>query len=190
MDSDTTTEGDVDTQNNEGEGTEEVVTLPKKEYDKLNQTIGSYKRQIKDLSKPKEEPKVTLNKPEPDDALLQRLEKQTFKQYGVSHEDDKELTRKTAKKWGMDIEDVLEDEDFQVKLKKQQDSRSNVEATSGIKGSAGQANSKGKSDYWIGKNTPPTDEDVTANKIPRGELAKIAKHFMENKGSGKKFYND
>lgn len=142
---------------------------------------------IKPMVEPKPEPKPEAK---PDDALLQRMEKIAFKQHNLSHEDDKDLARKTAKKWNMEIEDVLEDEDFQVKLKKQQDSRANVEATSGVKGSAGQASSKTKADYWIGKNTPPTDEDVTANKIPRGELGKIARHFMANKGSGKKFYND
>ncbi len=126
----------------------------------------------------------------PDDALLQRLEKLALKTAGISHADDIELARNTAKKWGMDLEDAIGDEDFKVKLEKLQTARANVEATSGVRGSAGQANSKGKADYWIGKNAPPTDEDVTANRIPRGELGKIARHFMANKGSGKKFYND
>lgn len=184
------TETDVVTETNEGEGESDTITLAKAEWEKHNQTLGSLKRELKDLKKSQEETKETPKQTKSDDALLQRMERIAFKQHNVSHEDDKDLARKTAKKWNMEIEDVLEDEDFQVKLKKQQDSRANVEATSDIKGSAGQASSKSKSDYWIGKNTPPTDEDITANKIPRGELGKIARHFMANKGSGKKFYND
>lgn len=193
METDTTTETDAVTETNEGEGgtQTDTLTIPKADYEKLNQTLGSLKREIKDLKKVQETSKETPEKNQkPDDALLQRMERIAFKQHSVSHDDDIELTRKTAKKWNMDIEDVLEDEDFQVKLGKQQTARANVEATSGVKGSAGQTSSKAKAEHWIGKNTPPTDEDVIANKIPRGELGKIARHFMVNKGSGKKFYND
>jgi len=40
--------------NEEGEGNEpEVVKVPKADYDKLNQTLGSLKRELKDLKKPK-----------------------------------------------------------------------------------------------------------------------------------------
>lgn len=185
--------------NNGGEG-EETITISKKDYDKLHQDLGSfkrenkdYKKQLEDSKKPKEEPKETPKENQkPDEALLQRMERMAFKQHAISHEDDVELARKTAKKWGMEVEDVLEDEDFQVKLKKQQNSRANIEATSGITGDgSGKAVAvKSKADFWINSNTPPTDDDVANHKIPRSELTKIIGHFIKNKGSNKVFYND
>lgn len=176
----------------EGESTSDVVTLKREEYDKILKDMGSLKRENKDLKKPKETPIETPEKNQKlDDALLQRMEKIAFKQHSISHEDDIELARKTAKKWNMDIEDVLEDGDFQVKLKKQQDSRANVEATSGVKGESGmKTGGKSKADFWINSNTPPTDTDVETHKISRAELSKIMGHFIKNKGSNKIFYND
>ena len=39
----------VDTTTNEGEGNEpETISIPKADYDKLNQTLGSMKRELKD----------------------------------------------------------------------------------------------------------------------------------------------
>ena len=153
-----------------------------------------YKDTMDELTKLKTNPpnaQPPKNEPKPDDALLQRMERLSFKQHGISHEDDIELARKTAKKWNMDVEEVLEDEDFKAKLEKQQTARTNVEATSNVRGSnSNQTSSKAKADYWIGKNTPPSDEYVATNKIPREELAKIMGHFVTNKGSNKKFYND
>lgn len=183
----------VDTETNEGEGEVETLSIPKKDYEKLNQDLGSLKRELKDLKKAKEESKEAKETPQtkPDNALLQRMEKIAFKQHNISHEDDMELARNTAKKWGMEVEDVLGDDDFQVKLKKLQDSRANVEATSGIKGDgSGKTAAKSKADFWINSNTPPSDEDVATNKISRSELSKIMTHFIKNKGSNKVFYND
>lgn len=193
--SETNEETSVESTNDTGEGESsevDTLTIPKSDYEKLNQTLGSLKRELKDLKKTQDTPKETpQSNQKPDDALLQRMERLAFKQHNVSHEDDMELARKTAKKWGMDVEQVLEDEDFKVKLGKQQDSRTNVEATSNVRGSnSSQSSSKAKADYWIGKNTAPSDEDVATNKIPREELSKIMGHFVTNKGSNKKFYND
>lgn len=188
-----TTETEVATENGNGEGEPsiETLTIPKKDYETLNQTLGSLKREIKDLKKSKEESEEPPKNQKPDDALSQRLEKLALKTANITHEDDVELARKTAKKWGMEIEDVLADEDFQVKLKKQQDARANVEATSGVKGEgSGKTGGKNKAEHWINSNTPPSDEDVANHGIPKAELAKIMAHFVTNKGSNKKFYND
>lgn len=188
-----TTETEVATENGNGEGEIDTLTIPKKDYETLNQTLGSLKREIKDLKKANEDSKKieTPTNQKPDDALLQRMEKMAFKQHNLSHEDDIDLARKTAKKWNMEVEDVLEDDDFQVKLKKQQDSRANIEATSGVKGESGmKTGGKSKADFWINSNTPPTDTDIENNKISKMELAKIMEHFIKSKGSNKVFYND
>ena len=187
-----TTETDVVTENNEGEGAD-VITLPKSEWEKHNQTLGALKREIKDLKKAKEEtPKETPTNQKPDDALLQkqaeRLEKLAFKQHEISHEDDIELARKTAKKWGMDVEDVLGDEDFKVKLEKQQTSRSNVLAASGKGGANHGTNVKNSPEYWLAQGRPPTPEevpDLAARSEILGALMEASK-----RGDGSKFFQD
>src|SRR3990167_9262448 len=114
MDTETTETG-ASTETDAGEGeTVETLSIPKKDYENLNQTLGSLKRELKDLKKAKEETKETpTENQKSDDALLQRMERLALKTANVTHEDDVELARKTAKKWGMEIEEVLEDDDFQ-----------------------------------------------------------------------------
>ena len=182
------TEGDVvDTKTNEGEGSEnETISIPKKDYDTLNQTLGSYKKQIKDFKKASEETKETLQT-KPDDAVLQKLERMALRGAGVTHSDDIDLARATAKKWGMDIDEVLIDEDFQSKLARQQTSRSNATATSNIRGGAGNSQAKNTPEYWIAKGAPPSREEVPDSSTRR----KIAQAFVKSgSNKGKKFYND
>lgn len=154
---------------------------------------GIAKRYKTKAEKPSKEPVVApVEKKEakPDDVVLQRLEKFALKQAGVTHEDDIELAQKTAKKWGADIDEVLSDEDFQTKLKRQQDARANVEATSKVKGS-GQGASKGSKEtpeYWIGKDTPPTPQDIPDRKIRQAIIQKMIVAKRNNKTL--KFYNE
>jgi hypothetical protein len=186
---DTNQEDVIVPQNNEGEGENnegDTVSIPKADYEKLNQTLGSLKREIKDLKKPKEEP-VTPDKTKPDDnRLLDRVEKMALRQANISHPDDIELAKTTAKKWGVDLEDILLDEDFKVKLEKQQTSRDNLAATSKVRGGAGQTQAKNTPEYWIAKGTPPSATDVPDRKT----RAKIARAMMSNAKSNKTFYND
>ena len=170
----------------EGEQAEETISLSKSEYEKLNQTLGSLKRELKDYKKPKDEAKDTPQKNQPDDTALLRLEKLAFKAAGVSHEDDVDLARKTARKWGMDVEDVLDDEDFKVKLERQQTSRANLNATSSIKGDKSKGSSKESVEYWVAKGTPPSADQVPDRK----SRAKIARAMMDSQKNSKKFYND
>lgn len=181
----------VDTINNEGEGEntgDDTIAVPKADYEKLNQTLGSLKRELKDLKKSKEESvETSKTNAKPDESrLLDRIEKMTLRQANISHEDDIALAKTTAKKWGMDLEDVLSDEDFKVKLEKQQTARNNLAATSNIRGSGGTSQAKNTPEYWIAKGVPPTAKDVPDRKI----RATIARAMMSNAKSGKKFYND
>ena len=185
METETTTEGVVDTTNNESETTtEDTIAVPKAEYEKLNQTLGSLKRELKDLKKSKDEPKET-SKPD-DNRLLERIEKFALQSANISHPDDIELARNTAKKWGVDLEDVLKDEDFKAKLERQQTSRDNLVATSRIKGGAGTSQAKNTPEYWIAKGVPPSVADVPDRKT----RVTIARAMMANSKSGRKFYND
>lgn len=182
----------IDTPNNEGEGVvSDEVKLSKTEYEELigyKTTAGSLKREIKDLKKSQEKPIETPKTNQPDvSPLLEKLEKMSLRQAGISHQDDMELARNTAKKWGMDIDEVLADEDFKVKLERQQTNRANIEATSGVKGSAGQSQAKNTVEYWKAKGVPPTPTDIPDRKTRQ----KIVREFINlSKNNGKKFYND
>jgi len=185
-----TTENDVVIESNEGEGEQEadIVKVPKSEYDKLNQTLGSLKRELKDLKKPKDEQKETpTTNQKSDEVLLQRLERLALGQAGISDPEDVELAQKTAKKWGMDIEEVLRDEDFKIKLEKQQSQRANIVATSNVKGGTGSSQAKNTPEYWLAKGVPPTPTDV-ADRATRQKI--IRTMLNASKGNGKmKFYN-
>lgn len=165
----------------------ETVSLSKSEYEKMNQTLGSLKRELKDLKKPKEPENVEKNQPE-DNALLQKLERMSLRQAGLTHQDDVDLAKATAKKWGMDLDDVLADDDFKVKLEKQQTGRDNAVASSNIRGGQGQSQAKNTPEYWIAKGTPPSAADIPDSKIRR----KISVAFLKNTtgAASKKFYND
>lgn len=179
----------LEAEGGEGESQADVVTIPKADWEKTQQTLGSYKRELKDLRKAKEEPKETptQNQSKPDEsALSQKLERLALRQAGIDHPEDIELARKTAEKWKVDIDEVLADEDFKVKLEKQQTSRANVLATSGVKGSTGSGQAKLTPEYWVSKGTHPTATDVPDRKV----RAQIARALMGATKSGKKFYNE
>lgn len=169
---------------------EEVVTIKKSDYEKLNQTLGSLKRENKDLKKPKDPGETTEKTNDPDQsALLQaKVEKMALRTAGITHPDDVDLARKTAKKWNMDIDEVIDDEDFKVKLEKQQGTRANADATSHVKGDQGTSvQAKHTAEYWIAKGTPPTADQVPDRKL-RGKIARAM--MASAKNGGKTFYSD
>ena len=126
-------------------------------------------------------------KEEPSDSvLLEKVERIALRQAGVTHAEDIELARNTAKKWKMDIDEVLADEDFKAKLERQQTARANVEATSDVRGGGNVSKVKEKPEYWIAKGVPPTREDVPDRKT----RAEIARSMMDKSKSGKTFYNE
>ncbi len=190
MDTSTTeTEGAAEKGTGEGESSAEVLSIPKKEYDTLNQTLGSLKKELKDLKKSSEQSKETPTKETKteDSALLQKIERMSLRQAGLTHQDDVELAQKTAKKWGVDIDEVLGDEDFKAKLERQQSARDNAAATSNIKGGAGTQSAKSDPAYWIAKGTPPSPTEVPDRKTRQ----KIAQAFLKNSGTkSKTFYNE
>lgn len=183
METDQTTEiADVGDQNNDVE-TVETISIPKSDYEKLNQTIGSMKRELKDLkTKPKEAPQSTDTKPEESSLVL----KTYLRAAQITHPEDIEFTLATAKKWGMEIDQLVDDTDFQVKLERQRTTRSNAEATSNIRGGAGSNQAKNTPEYWIAKGTPPSATDVPDRKA----RVKIARAMISNAKSSKQFYND
>lgn len=187
MDTNETTEGEViDTTNDNGEGEQgaETIAVAKADYEKLNQTLGSLKRELKDLKKIKEETKET---PQTKLAEVGLLQKSYLRAAGISDAEEVELALSTAKKWGVEVDALVDDEDFKVKLEKLRTGKANALATSNVRGSAGTQSAKNTPEYWEAKGTPPSRTDVPDRKT----RAKIARAMMAKAStSGKTFYND
>lgn len=179
----------VDAQNNDTEDTQDTISLSKAEYEKLNQDLGSLKRELKDLRKSKTqevETKVVKEDKSDTSPLLEKLERMALRQAGITDPEDMDLARSTAKKWGVDIDEVLMDEDFKLKLERQQTKRENTLATSKIRGGTGTSQAKNTPEYWVAKGVPPTPTDVP----DRATRAKIINSLLGNAKVGKKFYNE
>lgn len=187
MDNEATVEGVDTTQENntgESEATVDTIAVPKSDYEKLNQTLGSLKRELKDLKKSKNETEEIKADSKPSENNL--IEKAFLRSAQITHSEDVELALATAKKWGVSVDALVDDADFQVKLEKSRTSRANVTATSGVKGSGSTSNAKNTPEYWQGKGTPPTPDDVP----DRSARMKIINAMMSNsKTGGRKFYN-
>jgi hypothetical protein len=119
---------------------DETVTLSKAEYDKLNQTLGSLKKEVKTYKKEVEAPKESN---EPDYARLAYLASQK-----VEHPDDQKLVMEEANRLKMPLTDVLNMEHVKAKLtasQQQRDAENGSPTGSGRKGGAG----KGDVDYYL-----------------------------------------
>lgn len=193
MSTDKNQDGSID-ENNGGEeqGAEEgKITLSKEEYDSLKKheaTVGSLKRELKDLKKSFEEtskpPTETPKNQTPEFGLLQLGYLRTA---GIIADDEVELAKETQKKWGMEWNKLVDDEDFKVKLQRLRDAKANADATN-IKGGAGAQTSNAKTtpEYWSQKGTLPTPDEVPDRKI----RAKIINEMVsKERGRSGGYYN-
>ena len=87
----------------------------------------------------------------------------------------------------MEVDKLIEDEDFQVKLKKVRDGKANVAASQGIKGETGSSQAKNTTEYWKAKGNPPTPNDVP-DRNTRQKIVREMTDSTRNKGT--KFYNE
>lgn len=185
------TEGEViDTTNDTGEGESEnesdFVKVSKEEYEKLNQTLGSLKRENKDLKKPKDTTQDTSksNQNEPKDNSL--LQKSYLRSAGIIDSEEVQLALDTAKKWGVEVDSLVDDEDWKLKLEKVRTSKANVAATTKVRGGNGNAGAKASADTYIQRGTPPTAAEVPNRK----ERVAIVKKMIADSKDGSKFYNE
>lgn len=174
---------------NEGGGEETVVdtiSVAKADYEKMNQTLGSLKRELKDLRKSKEETKETKDTTsKPDDNGL--LQKAFLRSAQITDSEEVELALSTAKKWGVTVDQLVDDEDFKSKLDKHRTAKANIAATSNIRGSAGTSQAKLTPAFWEAKGTRPTAADIPN----RTERVKVIRAMMGTaKNGGGKFYNE
>lgn len=162
------------------EATEETVSLRKSEYESLNQTLGSLKRELKDLKKSKSEPQEAS--PQLDSGLV---EKTYLRAAGITKEEEVALALETSKKWGVSLDRLVDDEDFQAKLEKHRIQKANLEATTNVRGDKSGGNAKDSTAYWMAKGTPPSRDDVPDDATRR----KIVRDMMGSSKAKAKFYN-
>ena len=163
----------------------EKFEVSKTEYDELIKTresYGSLKREFKDLKKSLEERPQEPAAKAPD-ALSQKA---YLAARGITAADEIDLALATAKKWGMDVDAVVDDEDFVAKLDKVRTTKANAAATSNVAGGNSEASAKSTPEYWIAKGTPPTPDQVP-NRQTR---ASIIRAMMKNGASTGKFHNE
>lgn len=170
---------------NEETSTETTSRLAELEAElkRRDETIGSLKREVKDFKKKSSE--TSEEKPEnrPDSNNL--IDKAFLRSAGYADKDEVELALSTAKKWGVALDELVDDEDFKIKIDKLRTQKQNAVATN-VKGDRTNQKSGNSLDYWVSKGTPPTAEQVP----DRAERTKITRAMMENaRQGGGKFYN-
>lgn len=160
----------------------EALEILKADKERLEAELGSLKREYKKATKEKNDDGVKQTN-QPDNSLL---EKAFLRSAQITASDEVDLALDTARKWGVSVDQLVDDEDFQVKLDKLRTKKANTLATSDIRGSGSGSQAKNTPEYWIAKGTPPSTQDVPDRKT----RAKIARAMLANAKSSKTFYND
>ena len=122
------------------EGEEETVTLSKAEYERLNQTLGSLKKEVKTYKKETETPKESNYTNE---LAVTRLEVR-----GFTHKDDQAMIIEEANRLKMNAVEVAEMPHMKAKLEaavNQRTAENGSPSGTGRKGGAG----KGDVDYYL-----------------------------------------
>jgi hypothetical protein len=189
----TETNQEVATKPESGEGdgmTAETISVTKQEYEELighKSTVGSLKRDLKDAQKALEETKKSDKTPQTNQPVGYDLVQKTYlRAAGITAEDEVELALSTAKKWGIEIDKIVDDEDFKVKLDKLRTQKSNEVAVSNVRGGQATTNTKHTPAYWQAKGTLPTPADVPDRKTRMA----ITKSMMATTKQTGKFYNE
>jgi hypothetical protein len=177
----------------EGNGNEaaQEFKLSKAEYEELvgyKSTVGSLKRELKDLKKSSEgNGQGNKETPKTNTEEFGLLHKSFLRAAGITAEDEVDLAREVSKKWGMDIDKLVDDEDFKGKLQKVRDAKANAAAVDVRGGSSSSSGAKNTPQYWIQKGTPPTPNDIADRKTRASIIRAMADH---GKNAGGKFYNE
>jgi hypothetical protein len=144
---------------------------------------GRRRRLLKKLGKADDDAPKSSSKPDTSDLV----EKTFLRTAGITDADEVELARDTAKKWGMPIDQLVDDEDFKEKLEKARTKKANEAATSAVKASPGSSGAKDTAEHWVAKGEIPTPDQVSNRKVRAQVAREIAKKQSSN---GKTFYND
>lgn len=164
----------------------ETVSVPKKDYDKLNETVGSLKRELKDLRKAAEQPKNEPAAVSNDTSSL--VEKAFFNSAGIKDPDVQKLAKEMAKRTGEGLDVIVEDEVFKARAEKILNTKQNDAAAAGEQNRGTQgASGKDTPEYWLAKLG--VNEQVPSD-LPRALRQKIVAMRRDAAKNGKQFYND
>lgn len=165
----------------------ETITIPKGDYEKLNQTLGSLKRENKDLKKPKDEVVETKS----DDKLGSRFDAMARKLAGIVEADENVLLDKWKTETGREVDVIVDNPIFKQELEGVRTARKNQEATSNIKGEQGGASIKDDPDYWISRASKDAKGmPVFPEEMPREMFSKVLdKLSPKTQGNKLKYYN-
>ena len=185
-------------ENDGGEGAEEneeldgKIQLSKDEYDKLKAseaTIGSLKRELKDLRKSADANKEKSNDtPKNQTEEFGLLQKTYLRAASITEEDEIELARDIQKKIGIEWDKLVDDDYFQGKLQKLRDAKANAAAADiGRRGGAAPSGAKNTPEYWMQKGDLPDAKTVSDRKT-RVSIIQAIKDKQQNAGGT--FYNE
>lgn len=176
----------------DGNGQVEEVKLTKAEYEELighKSAVGSLKRDLKEARKALDEKnsgKLETPKNQPEEFGL--LQKSFLRAAGIVDPDVVELAKTLSKKWNMDIDVLVDDEDFKAKAEKITTAKSNAKATDVEGGSGTSGGAKNSTEYWSQRGELPTAKDVSDRKTRANIHREMAKRSRG--GGGGKFYNE
>jgi len=185
----------VETDGEEGAAENEKddrIYLAKDEYDKLKSneaTVGSLKRELKDLKKSLETAKEGTDKTSKNQTEeFGLLQKTYLRAAGVVAEDEIELAKEIQKKTGIDWDKLVDDDYFQGKLQKLKDAKANADALNmGRGGRAPSSDAKTTVSYWLQQNNLPSDKDIPDRKKRAALIREITD---TQKNAGGTFYNE
>ena len=179
------------TNGGEGGGVQEFK-LSKDEYDKLKSheaTVGSLKRDLKDLKKQLEgKTETTTETPKNQTEEFGLLQKSYLRSARITDPDEVELAKDISKKWGMDVDTLVDDEDFKAKLEKIRTTKANAKATAVEGGGGSSGGAKNTLEYWSQKGELPSQKDVPDRKTRADISRKLAQNSRG--GGGGTFYNE
>lgn len=140
--------------------------------------------------------KAEVKTDKPDEALLKRLEKLTFKVAGINDVSEVEFFEKWRKDNGYenaDIDTVFEKKGFQTELADFRTAKANQQSTSDIKGESGTSGAKNTPEYWIAKATKGADGNLLfSDEMPKELYTKVLDKLESQDPSTSKelkFYN-
>ena len=171
--------GAGDTGAGEGSNNQEEIKLTKAEYDdlqKIKVEHGSFKRELKEFKKPKEEAPKESNQTSGDLG-----ERAYLAVNGIKSADEIEFFQKMKKETGKSADSLLESTYFQVEFKDYKEKKASSDATpTGSKRSNNSATNT--VEYWIAKGElPPASEVQLRRDVVNARIKK-----EESKGA---FYN-
>ena len=162
--------------------TEKPVRATLSDEEQLTVLEGRLKRLKTKLGRTEEPTEVS--KPDQGADLSQKA---FLRSAGIADKDEVELALATSKKWGMNLDDLVDDDDFKDKLDKLRTKKSNDIATEGVNGDGTRKGANTDPAFWMAKGVPPTAKDIP----DRATRAKIVRAMIKSgKNNGKKFYND